>query len=146
MKIFCSKKAVMDGTKAIRGGIPICFPAFGPWTYGPQHGFARNSKDWKVHHEPKVNVNTGDVELVLELKDTEETRKVWDKKFTLTYKITLKEKTLDLKVNVKNDGEDEFDMTFCFHTYFTTSNLPSVGISDPKALLTPTKLMKTNRK
>jgi len=133
-KIFCSKKAVMDGTKAIRGGIPICFPAFGPWTYGPQHGFARNSKDWKVHHEPKVNVNTGDVELVLELKDTDETRKVWDKKFTLTYKITLKEKTLDLKVNIKNDGEDEFDMTFCFHSYFTTSNLPSVGISDLKGL------------
>lgn len=134
-KIFCSKKAVMDGTKAIRGGIPICFPNFGPWTTGrPQHGFARNSKDWKVHHEPKVNVNTGDVELVLELKDTDETRKVWDKKFTFTYKIILKEKTLDLKVNVKNEGEDEFDMTFCFHTYFTTSDLPSVGITDLKGL------------
>ena len=88
----------------------------------------------KVVHEPKVNVNTGDVELVLELKDTDETRKVWDKKFTLTYKITLKEKTLDLKVNVKNDGEDEFDMTFCFHTYFTTSDLPSVGITDLKGM------------
>ena len=88
----------------------------------------------KVVHEPKVNVNTGDVELVLELKDTDETRKVWDKKFTLTYKITLKEKTLDLKVSVKNDGEEEFDMTFCFHTYFTTSDLPSVGITDLKGM------------
>ena len=33
-KIFVSKKAVMDGTKAIRGGIPICFPNFGPWSEG----------------------------------------------------------------------------------------------------------------
>jgi len=131
-KIFVSKKAVMDGTKAIRGGIPICFPNFGPWSEGrPQHGFARNSKDWKVHHEPKVDVNTGDVELVLELKDSEETRKVWvDKKFTFTYKIILKEKTLDLKVSVKNEGDEEFDLTFCFHTYFTTSDLPSVGVTD----------------
>merc|ERR1711862_481810 len=98
------------------------FPKF--WSLAedrPQHGFARNSKDWKVHHEPKVDVNTGDVELVLELKNSEETQKMWDKKFIYTYKIVLKEKTLDLKVSVKNDGEDEFDLTFCFHTYFTTS-------------------------
>ena len=28
--IFVSKKAVMDGSKAIRGGVPVCFPNFGP--------------------------------------------------------------------------------------------------------------------
>ena len=39
--IFVSKKAVLDGSKAIRGGVPICFPNFGPWTYGAQHGFAQ---------------------------------------------------------------------------------------------------------
>ena len=33
-KIFVSKNALMDGTKAIRGGVPICFPNFGPWTEG----------------------------------------------------------------------------------------------------------------
>ena len=38
--LFCSSKAVMDGSKAIRGGIPICFPIFGPPTGDstmPQH-------------------------------------------------------------------------------------------------------------
>ena len=100
----------------------------------PQHGFARNSKDWKVHHEPKVDVNSGDVELVLELKDTDETQKMWEKKFTLIYKIILKEKSIDLKINVKNEGEDEFDLTFCFHTYFTTSDLSSVGVTDLKGM------------
>ena len=54
-------------------GIPICFPNFGPWSYGAQHGFARNSKDWQVPCEPKVDISTGDVELTLVLKDTEET-------------------------------------------------------------------------
>ena len=28
--IFVSKKAALDGSKAIRGGVPICFPNFGP--------------------------------------------------------------------------------------------------------------------
>ena len=26
-----------------RGGVPVCFPAFGPWPLGAQHGFARTS-------------------------------------------------------------------------------------------------------
>jgi glucose-6-phosphate 1-epimerase len=38
--LFVSKKAVFDGSKAIRGGIPLCFPIFGPAAHGstmPQH-------------------------------------------------------------------------------------------------------------
>ena len=49
--------------QAIRGGIPICFPAFGAWEFGAQHGLARTSKDWKVAQEPKVDPETGDVEV-----------------------------------------------------------------------------------
>ena len=61
--IFVASKAKLDGSKAIRGGIPICFPAFGAWPFGAQHGFARNSKDWKVTQQPKVDADTGDVEV-----------------------------------------------------------------------------------
>ncbi len=61
--IFVSKKAIMDGSKAVRGGIPICFPAFGPWEYGPQHGFARSSKCWKIARQPSTDVQTGDTKV-----------------------------------------------------------------------------------
>ena len=132
--IFVSKTAKMDGSKAIRGGVPICFPNFGPWEHGPQHGFARISKDWKVLSEPKVDVNTGDVQLTMELRDSEETRKMWDKAFTLQLTMTLKAKSVDLNVDVKNDGEEDFDMTFCFHTYFTTPDLSKVEITNLKGL------------
>ena len=50
----------MDGTKAIRGGIPVCFPQFGPWEFGAQHGFARISHDWKTASGPIVDEITGD--------------------------------------------------------------------------------------
>ena len=46
--LFRSKLAKLDGTKAIRGGVPVCFPQFSDM--GPcaqSHGFARTSV-WAV--------------------------------------------------------------------------------------------------
>ena len=63
MLFSSSKKAKLDGTKAIRGGIPVCFPQFGPWEFGAQHGFARISHDWKTVLGPVVDENTGDVKV-----------------------------------------------------------------------------------
>jgi glucose-6-phosphate 1-epimerase len=45
-RLFLSSKAIVTGPKAIRGGIPIVFPQFGPealpgYKALPQHGFAR---------------------------------------------------------------------------------------------------------
>lgn len=36
-QLFLSSKAVLNGTKAIRGGIPLVFPQFGPGVL-TQHG------------------------------------------------------------------------------------------------------------
>ena len=49
--LFVSSKAFLDGTKPVRGGIPVVFPCFGPPTHPDhlklaQHGFARNVT-WK---------------------------------------------------------------------------------------------------
>jgi glucose-6-phosphate 1-epimerase len=46
-RLFVSSKAALDGSKAVRGGIPVVFPCFGPPEHPdhsklPQHGFARN--------------------------------------------------------------------------------------------------------
>ena len=70
--IFVASKAKLDGTKAIRGGIPICFPAFGAWPFGAQHGFARNSKNWKVSKQPTIDSDTGDVEVLKKINQSDQ--------------------------------------------------------------------------
>ena len=50
-RFFVSSKAALDGSKPVRGGIPVVFPCFGPPSHAehlklPQHGFAR-SEVWK---------------------------------------------------------------------------------------------------
>ena len=62
-KLFLSKSSVLDGSKAIRGGIPIAFPVFGkppvegPYKDLPQHGYARITK-W-VHESNKLDNDDG---------------------------------------------------------------------------------------
>jgi glucose-6-phosphate 1-epimerase len=50
-RLFVSSKAAVDGSKPVRGGIPVIFPCFGPPSHPEhmklaQHGFARNEV-WK---------------------------------------------------------------------------------------------------
>ena len=78
--LFVSSRAVFDGVKAIRGGIPIVFPQFGAGAL-PQHGFARN-KAWTL-------VSTGDGAAELTLADDDATRAVWPHAFKLTYRIAF---------------------------------------------------------
>jgi len=131
--IFVASRAKLDGTKAIRGGIPICFPAFGPWEFGPQHGFARNSKEWKVAQQPHVDPETGDVEAIIELTDTEESRKMWNKKFSLQYTIKLEANCLQLGATIKNLEESEsLDLAFCFHTYIKVADVTQCKVEGLK--------------
>nr|ACU19687.1 unknown [Glycine max] len=49
--LFLSNKAIFKTPKAIRGGIPLCFPQFGGLGTLDQHGFARN-RFWAIDDDP----------------------------------------------------------------------------------------------
>lgn len=115
-QLFVSKLAVFDGKKAIRGGIPFVFPQFGPWNFGPQHGFGRVVR-WTLERAPE-RLPSGDVEAVFSLMDNEITRSMWNYPFRITYRLILREKELHFHIGVYNPSKE---MTFSFnlllHTY-----------------------------
>src|ERR1700688_4101296 len=48
--LFLSEKSYWDAGRAIRGGIPVCFPWFGDKpddSDAPKHGFVR-TKEWRL--------------------------------------------------------------------------------------------------
>lgn len=113
--LYISPLAKLDGSKAIRGGIPIVFPRFGPSSLFPnqQHGFARNSI-WKLL--PTGSSNCEYVKFRLE----------WDAgvfepsgRLELTVKIGgAGELGLEL---VPQFDSKEFEYHMLFHTYFLTN-------------------------
>ena len=94
-----------------RGGVPICWPSFGPWSEGPQHGFARSSM-WSVDEEARTESS-----VTMELGGTE----LWPgHKFRLRYSVSLAEDgSLELELNAANCSEDKsLSFTSALHTYF----------------------------
>ncbi|WVZ10468.1 hypothetical protein V8G54_014998 [Vigna mungo] len=76
--LFLSSKAIFKPPKAIRGGIPLCFPQFS--NLGPldSHGFARN-RFWTIDdNPPPFPTNTSSKAFVdLILKPSEDDIKIW---------------------------------------------------------------------
>ena len=106
--------------KAIRGGIPICWPQFGPGNL-PQHGFLRNSSNWEI---VETEANKNNISISLAHTSTEETLEQWPHTFRVIYTIHLKQHTLSTSLSVENTGEEPFTFTGALHTYF---NLPHVS-------------------
>ena len=116
---FLSKKAVMDTSKAIRGGIPIIWPQFSNRGPLPSHGFVRN-KTWRV-------VEAHEDWATFELQDDEETRKLFPHAFKLHYVVRLLQDRLSIDFEVVSVDSD-MDYTFALHSYFKVSDITHVNV------------------
>ncbi|MDB6173143.1 MAG: aldose epimerase [Chthoniobacteraceae bacterium] len=113
--------------KAIRGGVPICFPWFGPRAGHPEspaHGFARTTA-WEVE---SVECAADIVTLILRLNATDKTRALWPHDFVLRHRITIGA-TLEMTLETQNLSTTPFDIEEALHTYFVVSNARNVSIS-----------------
>lgn len=114
--------AKLDGSKPISGGLPHCFPQFGPGQI-QQHGFARNLP-WKLLEEPSENGIC-----VLELRDTEETRAMWPHAFRCEYRVELQDGQLATTLKVENTSADDFNFTTALHSYYSVTNVNTCKIT-----------------
>jgi len=112
--------AKMDGSKPISGGIPHCFPQFGPGAI-QQHGFARNL-DWDVDEQT-------DSKVVFKLTESEYTLAMWPHKFEAKYTVSLEADKLATELCVTNTGDKSFDFTAALHSYWSVSSIKNLKIS-----------------
>ena len=125
--LFLSDTSHFKAGKAIRGGVPICWPWFGAHTTDnslPNHGFARTSI-WT--HVSTEEIDKNATKIILELKSSAETKKLWPYDFVLQLEILMSEK-LEISLISKNTGSEPFVITQALHTYLLIEDISSVCI------------------
>jgi len=125
--LWMSDIAEFRREKAIRGGIPVVWPWFGPHPSDgslPQHGFARVS-DWSVF-ETRALPNGG-TEIGLRMRDDEITRALWPHPFQLELRAVV---GTDLRVELRarNTGTDSIDIGGALHSYFLVGDSGGISI------------------
>lgn len=118
--LFTSKEAVFKPPKAIRGGVPVCFPQFGQLGPLGQHGFARNSS-FRLLEETADSAT-----LVLKAIGSEDPK--YPHPFELKVKVQLGDNSLQQELAVTNTGDKEMAFTAALHTYFAVSAIESVTV------------------
>ncbi|HEX6058183.1 MAG TPA: D-hexose-6-phosphate mutarotase [Gemmatimonadaceae bacterium] len=114
--LFLSRRAVFDVRSAIRGGVPVIFPQFGPGPL-PKHGFARTAR-WTL---AELRADRSAAHARLALRDDDATRAVWPHPFHLELEATLDD-CLTMRLSVANPGGVPFAFTAALHTYLRVAD------------------------
>ncbi|KAF3448660.1 hypothetical protein FNV43_RR09373 [Rhamnella rubrinervis] len=135
--LFTSSKAIFKPPKAVRGGIPICFPQFGNRGSLEQHGFARN-KVWVIDNNPPPlhpSDSNGKAYIDLLLKPSEDDMKIWPHSFEFRLRVSLAaDGYLTLISRIRNINSKPFSFSFAYHTYFSISDISEVRIEGLETL------------
>ncbi|MDD5400477.1 MAG: D-hexose-6-phosphate mutarotase [Sulfurimonas sp.] len=124
--LWLSEVSDFEYGKAIRGGVPVCWPWFGfnEDKSLPQHGFARISM-WEFVFGDEVDERT--TTLTFRFSNNEETLKMWYYKFLLELKITISDR-LTMELKTTNLDDKSFEISQALHTYFAISDISQVSI------------------
>jgi glucose-6-phosphate 1-epimerase len=120
--IFTSPRAAFAPGKAIRGGIPVIFPWFGPHPSDParpQHGTARTAP-WQLDH---VSAAASGVTFELSLATSG---------FDLAYRVVFGTQ-LQLSLAARNTTAESAAFEEALHTYFAVSDVERIRISGLEA-------------
>jgi D-hexose-6-phosphate mutarotase len=125
--LWLSPNAKFAPGKSIRGGVPICWPWFGPHKSDstlPGHGFAR-TVPWelqatKAHPDGSTSLRFG-------LLENDTTRAQWPHASTAQLEVTVG-KTLRVELVTTNTGNAAFELGEALHTYFQISDVDNMTI------------------
>lgn len=136
-QLWVSSAAKLDGSKPVRGGIPLVFPIFGKQKDAahataklPQHGFARNS-NWEFLGQ--VTASPVSVQFALGPENVDpDLLLLWagNNDFTLVLTVTLDADSLNTEIEVENTGKAAFDFNWLFHTYYRVPDVTDALVTN----------------
>jgi glucose-6-phosphate 1-epimerase len=124
--LWMSKSAVFQPGKPIRGGVPICFPWFGPRqgdANAPAHGFIR-LLEWQIE---SITQNNGEVIVTLMRQSDEASKKWWPADFVLRHVVTIGSQ-LKMTLRMTNRSKEAIRFQEALHTYMNVSDIRQIKV------------------
>jgi glucose-6-phosphate 1-epimerase len=125
--IWLSPLAKFASGKSIRGGVPVCWPWFGPHKTDaklPAHGFAR-TVPWGVLETRALS--DGSTFLRFGLIESDTTLAQWPHASTVQLEVTVGQ-ALRVELVTTNTGDDAFELGEALHTYFQISDVAKTTV------------------
>ena len=119
-RLFVSPLAGLDGSRPIRGGVPVVFPQFANLGSLPAHGLVRQ-RVWRL------DAATADT-AAFSLQDHEAGRALWPQAFGLRFTVRLDGPSLLMRLDVTNRGADAFAFQAALHTYLHVHDLAALRL------------------
>lgn len=126
--LWMSPESKFEVGTPIRGGIPVCFPWFGPHKTEPEkpmHGFARLMY-WEVAET--ASLPGGETSVRLQLCSSEATKVFWPYDFCAELNLTVGRK-LTVALKVANTSDQPMEYTCALHSYFSLSLIDNISIT-----------------
>lgn len=125
--IWMSDDATFAAGKSLRGGVPICWPWFGPHASDsslPGHGPAR-TVNWKP--VASKSLDDGRTSISLEMQQNEQVKKICGHDLSVQLTIVVGA-SLEISLQTSNLGNTSFTLGQALHTYFNVSDVRKVQI------------------
>jgi glucose-6-phosphate 1-epimerase len=133
--LFVSSRSRWEDRRAIRGGVPICFPWFGSKAddaHAPAHGFVR-TMSWQLE---SITQAEDAVRVSMFTQSTDETKRWWPADFHLVHRATFGS-TLTQELVLTNRGSTSLRFEEALHTYLSVGQIEKVllrGLNDVRYL------------
>jgi glucose-6-phosphate 1-epimerase len=124
--LYLSPKSLFQDGRAIRGGVPVCFPWFGDKAddpSAPAHGFVR-TKTWELQSIESAGKS---VIVSMSTESGDDTRKWWPHDFRLTCRTTFGAE-LKIELIVTNSGTAPFTFEEALHAYFAVGDATAAHV------------------
>lgn len=125
--LFISERARYEDGRAIRGGVPVCFPWFGALDDrpdAPAHGCVR-TKAWQLD---AIEEDAGAVSVTMSTASDDDTRRYWPGDFRLEHRVTFGA-SLTMALTAVNTGTAPFTFTEALHTYYRVGSIHDVRVT-----------------
>ena len=125
--IWLSREAKLAPGKSIRGGVPVCWPWFGPHVTQPSfpgHGFARTVSWEVVRTEAAAD---GSTQLGFRIVDSGIPRAQWPYRTECQLSVSVGS-ALTMNLTTRNLGTEDIMIGDALHTYFEVGDVRRVAI------------------